>query len=55
MIQNNVVEFIVKLIKPEEGMRVNDPTCGSGVMLILAVDYVKEHGGNPQLLFLFGQ
>lgn len=50
-----VVELIVKLIKPEEGMRVYDPTCGSGGMLIQAVDYVKEHGGNPQSLSLFGQ
>ena len=30
-----VVELIVKLIKPEEGMRVYDPTCGSGGMLTL--------------------
>ncbi|WP_077210398.1 type I restriction-modification system subunit M [Bacillus dakarensis] len=50
-----VVELLVKLIKPEEGMRVYDPTCGSGGMLIQSVDYVKEHGGNPQSLSLFGQ
>lgn len=52
---SKVVELIVKLIKPEEGMRVYDPTCGSGGMLIQSVDYVKEHGGNPQSLSLFGQ
>jgi type I restriction enzyme M protein len=50
-----VVELIVKLIKPEENMRVYDPTCGSGGMLIQSVDYVKDHGGNPQSLSLFGQ
>ncbi|WP_242318835.1 type I restriction-modification system subunit M [Bacillus cereus group sp. BfR-BA-01349] len=50
-----VVELIVKLIKPEEGMRVYDPTCGSGGMLIQSIDYVKEHGGNPQSLSLYGQ
>lgn len=50
-----VVELIVRLIKPEEGMRVYDPTCGSGGMLIQSVDYVKHHGGNPQSLSLFGQ
>jgi len=50
-----VVELIVKLIKPQEGMRVYDPTCGSGGMLIQSVDYVKSHGGNPQSLSLFGQ
>lgn len=52
---SKVVELIVKLIKPEEGMRVYDPTCGSGGMLIQSVDYVKEQNGNPQSLSLFGQ
>lgn len=52
---SKVVELIVKLIKPEEGMRVYDPTCGSGGMLIQSVDYVKEKGGNPQSLSLYGQ
>ena len=50
-----VVELIVQLIKPHEGMRVYDPTCGSGGMLIQSVDYVKSQGGNPQSLSLFGQ
>lgn len=52
---SKVVELIVKLIKPDEGMRVYDPTCGSGGMLIQSVDYVKHKGGNPQTLSLFGQ
>lgn len=52
---SKVVELIVELIKPEEGMRVYDPTCGSGGMLIQSVDYVKAKGGNPQSLTLFGQ
>ncbi|MGZ0879602.1 type I restriction-modification system subunit M [Priestia megaterium] len=52
---SKVVELIVKLLKPEEQMRVYDPTCGSGGMLIQAVDYVREQGGNPQSLSLFGQ
>jgi type I restriction enzyme M protein len=52
---SKVVELIVKLLKPEEQMRVYDPTCGSGGMLIQSVDYVREQGGNPQSLSLFGQ
>ncbi|MFB6471269.1 type I restriction-modification system subunit M [Paenibacillus glucanolyticus] len=52
---SKVVELIVKLIKPEEGMRVYDPTCGSGGMLIQSVDYVRARGGNPQSLSLYGQ
>lgn len=52
---SKVVELIVKLIKPEEGMRVCDPTAGSGGMLIQSVDYIKEKGGNPRNLVLHGQ
>lgn len=52
---SQVVKLIVKLIKPEEGMRVCDPTAGSGGMLIQAVDYIKEKGGNPRNITLHGQ
>lgn len=40
-----VVELVVKLIKPEAGNTVYDPTCGSGGMLIQSANYIKEHGG----------
>ncbi|MEH6995880.1 type I restriction-modification system subunit M [Neobacillus drentensis] len=52
---SKVVELIVKLIKPEEGMRVCDPTVGSGGMLIQSVDYIISQGGNPRNLTLHGQ
>lgn len=52
---SKVVELIVRLIKPEEGMRVCDPTAGSGGMLIQSVDYIKSKGGNPRNLTLHGQ
>ncbi|WP_280770073.1 type I restriction-modification system subunit M [Salipaludibacillus daqingensis] len=52
---SKVVELIVNLIKPEEGMRVSDPTVGSGGMLIQSVDYIKSTGGNPRNLTLHGQ
>ncbi|UCZ53462.1 type I restriction-modification system subunit M [Bacillus shivajii] len=52
---SKVVELIVNLIKPEEGMRVCDPTVGSGGMLIQSVDYIKSEGGNPRNLTLHGQ
>lgn len=52
---SKVVELIVSLIKPEEGMRVCDPTVGSGGMLIQSVDYIKSQGGNPRNLSLHGQ
>jgi type I restriction enzyme M protein len=52
---SKVVELIVKLIKPKEGMRVCDPTVGSGGMLIQSVDHIKSQGGNPRNLTLHGQ
>lgn len=52
---SKVVELIVNLIKPEESMRVCDPTAGSGGMLIQSVDYIKSQGGNARDLSLHGQ
>lgn len=52
---SKVVSLLVNLIKPEEGMRVCDPTAGSGGMLVQSVDYIKEQGGNARNLTLHGQ
>ncbi len=51
----SVVRMMVRLIEPEEGMRVYDPCSGSGGMLILSKEYVEEHSGNSRNLALFGQ
>lgn len=50
-----VVRLVVELLKPQEGMYICDPTCGSGSMLLECAQYVKEHDGNPRNLRLFGQ
>ena len=50
-----VVKLIVELLKPEEGMRICDPTCGSGGMLIECAHYLERHGQNPKNLSFFGQ
>jgi type I restriction enzyme M protein len=50
-----VVQLLVKLLKPTEKMRICDPACGSGGMLIECARYVLESGGNPRNLSLFGQ
>lgn len=50
-----VVWLVVELLKPQEGMYICDPTCGSGSMLLECAQYVKEAGGNPRNLRLFGQ
>ena len=50
-----VVRLIVELLQPREGMRICDPTAGSGGMLIYAAQYVREQGGHPRNLALHGQ
>ncbi|MFW6183629.1 MAG: type I restriction-modification system subunit M, partial [Chloroflexota bacterium] len=51
----SVVRLMVRLIKPQQGMRIYDPCVGSGGMLIEAHRYVEEHGGNARDLSLNGQ
>lgn len=50
-----VVELIVALLAPTEGMRICDPTCGSGGMLIECAQHLVRHGKNPRNLSLAGQ
>ena len=52
---SEVVQLLVALLKPRGGMRVYDPTCGSGGMLIQTRNYLANHGENPANLQLFGQ
>jgi len=52
---NQVVRLLVTLLKPQEGMEIYDPTCGSGGMLIQSVQYVEEQGQNFGNLSLNGQ
>ncbi len=51
----SVVRMMVRLIKPEQQHSVYDPCVGSGGMLILAKDYIDEHGGNGARADLCGQ
>ena len=50
-----VARLLVNIIAPEEGMEVDDPTCGSGGLLIQSRQYTEEHGGNPNRLAVYGQ
>ena len=52
---NKVVWLLVSLLKPTAGMKIYDPTVGSGGMLIQTRNYLAEHGENPQNLSLYGQ
>jgi len=50
-----VVRLIVECLRPDEGMSIYDPTCGSGGMLLEAVHYLERQRKNPNSLSLFGQ
>lgn len=50
-----VVRLLVTLLKPQAGMEIYDPTCGSGGMLIQSVQYVEEQGQEFRNLALYGQ
>ncbi|MCD9473103.1 N-6 DNA methylase, partial [Photobacterium phosphoreum] len=52
---SEVVQLLVRLLKPTAGMRVYDPTVGSGGMLIQTRNYLAKQGENPNNLSLFGQ
>ena len=50
-----VVHLMVQMLDPQPGERIYDPTCGTGGMLISALDQVKRNGGEYRTLGLFGQ
>lgn len=52
---SEVVSLLVALLKPKAGMRIYDPTSGSGGMLVQTRNYLAAHGENPGNLSLFGQ
>lgn len=53
----SVVRMMVDLLQPKEGDTIYDPACGTGGMLVGAVDHVRKAGGDPRTFFgrLFGQ
>ncbi|WP_318521672.1 type I restriction-modification system subunit M [Photobacterium leiognathi] len=52
---SEVVKLLVALLKPHAGMRIYDPTTGSGGMLIQMRNYLAKHGENASNLSLYGQ
>ncbi|MDE0268660.1 MAG: class I SAM-dependent DNA methyltransferase [Acidimicrobiaceae bacterium] len=50
-----VVQLMVRLLDPQEGMSIYDPCSGSGGMLIYARNHVADNGGDPNNLELAGQ
>ncbi len=50
-----VVRLIVEILQPAPGMRICDPTCGSGGMLVECAHYLERRGQNARDLSLKGQ
>jgi type I restriction enzyme M protein len=53
----SVVRLMVDILDPKEGETIYDPACGTGGMLLAAVEHVRERGGDPRTFFgrLYGQ
>lgn len=50
-----VVDIIVRYLKPEPGDTIYDPTCGSGGFLLNAAKYAKYNHQDARSVRLFGQ
>lgn len=53
----SVVRMMVEILDPQEGESIYDPACGTGGMLLAAIDHVKRSGGDPRIFFgkIYGQ
>lgn len=53
----SVVTLMVRILAPKAGETVYDPACGTGGMLLEALHYIKEQGGDENLMLgkLYGQ
>lgn len=50
-----VVETLVRILEPQPGDTVYDPTSGSGGMLVHCADYLREQGHQPTAARYFAQ
>ncbi len=53
---HGVSELLAKLMSPQPGSRIYDPTCGSGSLLITVAEEVRDETDNPSRDFaIYGQ
>lgn len=53
----SVVQMMVDILDPKEGESIYDPACGTGGMLLGAIEHVERAGGDPRTFFgkIYGQ
>lgn len=53
----SVVRIMIEILDPKEGESIYDPACGTGGMLLAAIDHVERKGGDPRTFFgkIYGQ
>ena len=53
----SVVRMMVDILDPKEGESIYDPACGTGGMLLGAIEHVQRAGGDPRTFFgkIYGQ
>lgn len=53
----SVVRMMVEMLDPKEGESIYDPACGTGGMLLGAIEHVERQGGDPRTFFgkIYGQ
>ena len=50
-----VVDTLVRILEPQPGDEIYDPTCGSGGMLVHSADFLREGGHHATAAQYFGQ
>jgi type I restriction enzyme M protein len=50
-----VVDVLIRILEPQPGETVYDPTCGSGGMLVHSADFLTEQGHRPDQVRYHGQ
>lgn len=53
----SVVRMMVEMLDPQEGESIYDPACGTGGMLLGAIEHVVRKGGDPRTFYgkIYGQ
>ena len=50
-----VADILIRILEPQPGESVYDPTCGSGGMLAHSADFLQKQGHRPDQVQYFGQ